>query len=84
MRISSLAQIYEALNEVERSRVCREAAESIRCRISGDAVTPSDAPEEAYDNLVLWMLLDKLMVTTLYGISEHQGIYSLGHFHEIQ
>lgn len=84
MRISSLAQIYEALNEVERSRVCREAAESIRRRISGDAVTPSDAPEDTYDKLVLWMLLDKLTVTTIYGISEHQGIYSLGHSHEIQ
>lgn len=51
-----LAQIYDALNEVERARVCREAAESIRRRISSDAVTNSDASEEAYDKLVLWML----------------------------
>lgn len=49
-----LAQIYDALNEVERARVCQEAAESIRRRISGDAVT--DASQEAYDKLVPWML----------------------------
>ncbi len=51
-----LAQIFESLNDAERSRVCREEAEVIRLRISGDTLAPSDATEESYNKLVLWML----------------------------
>lgn len=71
------------MNEVERVRVCQEAAESIRRRISGDALMSRDASQETYDKLVLWILFLNLEMhryqhNTLHPVT----VYYLAHSHK--
>ena len=51
-----LAQVYAETGETERSQICKEVAESLRAKISGETKTPSESAATAYDRLVPWML----------------------------
>ncbi len=50
-----LAQIYGQSGNAERQKHYMEEAQTIRKRICGKDTLP-EASQEAYDNLVLWML----------------------------
>ena len=50
-----LAQIYTTLGNKERGRVCMEAAEAMRLKLSPNEKYIDDL-EESYNKLVLWML----------------------------